>query len=221
MTSLSTAVLGFAAHGAGVWAKVAISIPDNIANPQATRYLGMLTWLTVQTNIICFARYALVLAAHALDSTSVTALTVQLFPLCFGLGFMLTLLYYGLDHFNPVNVQKRKEFSVHVAPHVELAAHLSHGTQLAIAVLDACTFTASGHSQPAVVPIVGGYIIFYMLLTLANHAATSAWQYPVIGDAQRAAGWVGVLLFFGVIMSLMMGAAHLGVSLVAGLSGWQ
>lgn len=221
MTSLSTAALGFAAHGAAVYAKMALEIPDRLGNPQATRYLGILTWLTVQTNIICWARFALVLAAHLCGSTSLVSLTVQLFPLSFGLAFMLTLLYYGLDYFNEENVRKRKQFSLQIAPHCELAAHLSHATALPVALLDACTLVAHSHPQPAVFQLVGGYILLYMVLTLANHAATKVWQYPIIADAQRAAGWAGVLAFFALIMSLMVAAAHLGVAVVASLDGWK
>ena len=56
-----------------------------------------------------------------------------MFPLSFGLGSMLTMLYYALDFFNPENVKKRKEFSKHVAPYCELAAHIEHGTALPVA----------------------------------------------------------------------------------------
>ena len=93
MTSLATAVLGFAAHGAAVIAKKTIEIPDHIGNPQATQYLGMFTYLTVQTNIICCTRFGMVLAARLLGSKYLVDLTVQLFPLSFGLGFVLTILY--------------------------------------------------------------------------------------------------------------------------------
>jgi len=147
-------------------------------------------------------------------------LTVRLFPLSFGLGFMLTLLYYGLDHSNADNVQKREQFR-HLCPHCGLGAHLAHGSALPLAVLDACSFAASGYPRPGVVLVVGGYILFYMVQTICNHLATSAWQYPIIADAQRAAGWAGVLLFFAAIALITLGAANLGVAMVAGLDGWK
>jgi hypothetical protein len=80
--------------------------------------------------------------------------------------------------------------------------------------MDALTLAASGHSRPGVVDLVGGYILFYMGLTLLNHAATRVWQYPIIADAQRAAGWPGVLLFFAAIAGLMISAGLLGVAIV-------
>ena len=92
MSSFLAATLGFTGHAAAVYSKKSIEIPDHIGSPQATKYLGMFTWLTVQTNIICCARFAAVLAANLLGSTYLAALTVRLFPLSFGLGAMLTLM---------------------------------------------------------------------------------------------------------------------------------
>ena len=216
MTSLLAATLGFTGHAVAVFAKVALEIPDRIGNPQATQYLGMFTWLTVQTNIICCARFAAVLAAYLLGSTSLAALTVRLFPLSFGLGAMLTIMYYSLDYFQEENVKKRKQ-NAKISPHCEAAAHLGHGSGLPLAVLDACTLVGSSSPRPAVTNLVGGYIVFYTVLTLANHAATKVWQYPIIAVVQRAAGWPAVLLFFAALAALMTGAAHVGVAM-AGLA---
>lgn len=214
MTTMPTALLGFTAHAAAVYAKIFLEIPDRISSPQATQYLGILTWLTVQTNLICCLRFAAVLVATFTASTYLMALTVRLFPLSFGLGSMLTVLYYSLDYFQEENVKKRKEYSKTIAPLCELAAHISHGPALPLALLDALNLVASGHTRPGVVDLVGGYILFYMTQTLVNHAATGAWQYPIIADAQRAAGWPGVLLFFAAIAGLMIGAGQLGVTIV-------
>ena len=211
---MPTALLGFTAHAAAVYAKIFLEIPDRISSPQATQYLGILTWLTVQTNLICCLRFAAVLVATFTASTYLMALTVRLFPLSFGLGSMLTVLYYSLDYFQEENVKKRKEYSKTIAPLCELAAHISHGPALPLALLDALNLVASGHTRPGVVDLVGGYILFYMTQTLVNHAATGAWQYPIIADAQRAAGWPGVLLFFAAIAGLMIGAGQLGVTIV-------
>ena len=209
MTTLPTAILGFAGHAAAVYAKIFLEIPDQISNPQVTQYLGILTWLTVQTNLICCLRFAAVLLAHIAASNALIEITVRLFPLSFGLGFMLTVLYYGLDYFQEDNVKKRKEYRRTTAPFCELAAHLTHAPALPLALIDALTLSAGGYARPGVVDLVGGYILFYMAQTLANHAATGAWQYPIIQDAQKAAGWPGVLLFFAVIAGLMVGAGQL------------
>ena len=214
MTSITTALLGVTAHAAAVLSKLLIGIPDQISNPKATQYLGLFTWLTVQTNVICCLRFAAVLVAHFTVSSALETLTVRLFPLSFGLGSMLTLLFYSLDYFQEENVQKRKKYSQTVAPYCELAAHIEHGSALPLALMDALTLGASRHSRPGVVDLVGGYILFYMGLTLFNHAATSVWQYPIIADAQRAAGWPGVLLFFAAIAGLMISAGLLGVAIV-------
>ena len=124
--------------------------------------------------------------------------------------------YYSLDYFQEANVKKRKQ-GAKIAPHCELAAHLQHGSALPLALLDACTLVADGHLSPSVTSLVGGYVIFYMALSLANHAATGAWQYPIIEAVQEAAGWPGVLSFFAALSGLMVGAAHVGVA-IAGLA---
>ena len=195
---------------------MALEIPDRLGNPQATQYLGMFTWLTVQTNIICCARFAAVLAAYFLGSASLAALTVRLFPLSFGLGAMLTVMYYSLDYFQEENVRKRKQ-NAKFAPHCELAAHLGHGSGLPLAVLDAITLVGNDHPRPGVTGLVMSYIAFYMVLTLVNHAATKVWQYPIIAVVQRAAGWPAVLVFFAAMAGLMTVAAHIGVA-IAGLA---
>eukprot|EP00593_Proboscia_inermis_P008217 CAMPEP_0171321154 /NCGR_PEP_ID=MMETSP0816-20121228/109904_1 /TAXON_ID=420281 /ORGANISM="Proboscia inermis, Strain CCAP1064/1" /LENGTH=71 /DNA_ID=CAMNT_0011818819 /DNA_START=12 /DNA_END=223 /DNA_ORIENTATION=- len=69
MTSVLVATLGFTSHAIAIYSTVALNIPDRISNPQATQYLGIFTWLTVQTNIICCARFATVIAAYLLGST--------------------------------------------------------------------------------------------------------------------------------------------------------
>ncbi len=120
----------------------------------------------------------------------------------------------GLDYFQEENVKKRKEYGKTIAPYCEVAAHLTHAPALPLALLDALTLSASGHARPGVVDLVGGYILFYMAQTLVNHVATQTWQYPIIADAQRAAGWPGVLLFFAAIAGLMIGAGLLGVVIV-------
>eukprot|EP01050_Picozoa_sp_SAG11_P034853 SAG11_NODE_12490_length_700_cov_5.668885_1_plen_210_part_10 len=152
-------------------------------------------------------------------STDLMALTVRIFPLSFSLGSMLTVLYYSLDYFQDENVKKRKECSKTIAPFCELSPHISHGHGLPLALLNALTLAASGHTRPCVVDLVGGYIVFYMTQTQVNHATTGAWQYPIIADTQRAAGWPGVLLFFAAIAGLMIGAAQLGVTIVASQNG--
>ena len=103
MTSIAVAALGFAAHTTALYSNQRLQCPP--MSPEVTRYLGMFTWLTVQTNIICCCRFAAVLAASFLESTTLATLMVQLFPLSFALGFTLSLLYYGLNHFNLENIQ--------------------------------------------------------------------------------------------------------------------
>lgn len=213
MTTMPTALLGFTAHAAAVYAKLFLDIPDRISSPQATQYLGILTWFTVQTNIICCLRFAAVLVATFAASTDLTALTVRLFPLSFSLGSVLTVLYYSLDYYQEENIKMRKQCSKTIAPLCELAAHISHGPALPLALLDALTLAASGYTQPGAVDVVGGYVVFYMTQTLINHAATGVWQYAIVADAQRAAGWPGVLLFFAAIAAITISAGRLGVAI--------
>jgi hypothetical protein len=117
-------------------------------------------------------------------------------------------MYYGLDHFNADNLQKRKRFAAMGFPNILLACHVEHGMSTPLALLNACTIAlpAASSVNEVVLPFMGWYI----LMTYANRAATGAWAYPIIGDVQRAAGWLGVAIFFGGLCGLFVAWAHLG-----------
>ena len=206
--SLFMGVLGAASHAFALYGYYTWQIPNKLCAPQATQYLGSLTWLTFQTNVLCMCYFAAAVFSHVFDSTALSSIVVHGFPLALTLGFALSIMYYGLDHFNPENVQKRKTYVPMGYHHVELACHVEHGMSTPIAVLNACTI-----ALPATVPVNGVVLPFmgwYIALSLVNRAATRAWAYPIIDDVQRAAGWPGVLLFFGSLAGLFVGFAHLG-----------
>ena len=69
--------------------------------PTRTALLGSLTFLTVQSNLICY--YYNFMRLLAPDGEVVRLL----YPLAFSLGVMLTLLYYSLDHF--VNAKQAED----------------------------------------------------------------------------------------------------------------
>ena len=202
-SSLPVALLGFAAHATALWVE-RLQIPGHLQT-EAVKYLGRLVWLTFQTNLLCACYYGIGVASHAFPALD--AYVVQLFPLAFCLGFALSLLYYGLDHFNPSNIKKRKYYSAKGYPHCEIASHLQHGSGTPMALLHAMTssFTTS---DPAVRVIA--FMLWYILMTLANKCATGHWQYPILNDAQRVGGVLGIATFFCVISSVCVGFSYLG-----------
>ena len=104
VTSLLVVTLGFVGHSVAILGN-RLQLPNHICAPEVTRYLGFFTWLTAQTNCICCAYYAVAVVSHVVDSASASAVVVQCFPLAYCLGFMLSILYYGLDYFNVDNIK--------------------------------------------------------------------------------------------------------------------
>mmetsp|Transcript_19203 Transcript_19203/g.32116 ORF Transcript_19203/g.32116 Transcript_19203/m.32116 type:complete len:229 (+) Transcript_19203:162-848(+) len=208
-------------HFFAVVSKKTLSASDVLVAPEATRFLGMFVWLTVQTNLICAGYYILSLVSYVLNSHILDAVLVRAFPLSFGLGFQLSILYYTLDHWNPENVKRRRTFSAKGFPHCELAAHIEHALATPVALLQACSLSLpAGIACPSGMDVlrhVGLYATFYLMLSIINRFATGRWQYPVLEDAQKATGVLGVAAFFCAIVAIGFTSSFLGIALLSAL----
>ena len=214
MVHLITASLGLAGHAIAVYGK-AMNIPDSVDNPEMTRYLGGLVWLTAQTNVLCTVYYAVAVASCLVVSETLTATVALAFPLAFALAFVLSLLYYGLDHFNPATVAARKKWSENGFPQIHVCNHLQHASATPLALLYAFTLRLPSNSpEPTVQPVLA-FLSWFICMSLANHTATGLWQYPIMQDAQDAAGWIGVILLFALISGLVVGSAFLGLWIIS------
>ena len=139
------------------------------------------------------------------------SVVVQLFPLAFALGSFLTVAYYGLDHFNPENVKRRAHFSVRGYPYIGISAHTQHGLALPLVVLHASRLQMEAKPEDSTILLtVGGYLAFYITYTFVNKAVSGAWVYPIIDDAQKAAGMAGVCIFVVCLCAVIAGCAYVG-----------
>ena len=72
-------------------------------------------FLTLQTNVLNFLYFSMATASYYAESAALDDAVVRFFPLSFASAALVTLLYYGLDHFNPTRIaviaeQKAKGF---------------------------------------------------------------------------------------------------------------
>ena len=213
MASLVPSLLGFAGHAVALYGK-AINVPDSLSHAVPTKYLGGAVWLTVQTNVVCFFYYAAATASCVVRSEALADLVAHLFPLAFALAFVLTILYYGLDHFNPESVRKRKLWSENGYPQIEMISHLEHASAAPLALLYAFSLRLpSGGAEPSVGPLLT-FLAWYVAMSIANRMATGEWLYPIVEDAHKAVGWLGVLLFFATISGLCLASGLLGLRII-------
>ena len=77
-----------------------ISLTDE-RNRSVCRYFGKFVFLTVQSNMLNTAYFAAASLSCYTDETALRDWTVRLFPLSFGLGAIITVLYYTLDYPHP------------------------------------------------------------------------------------------------------------------------
>ena len=190
---LPMAVLGACSHGLALYGYNRFQVPNKLCAPEATKFFGAWTWLTFQTNVLCMLYFAAATCAHFVESAALSSIVVDGFPLAFSLGFALSIMYYALDHFNEENVQKRKKYPKMGYHHVELACHLEHAMSTPVALLNAWSITLPGPSPTN--SVVLPYMAFYIGMTLVNRMLVRAWAYPIIDDAQRAAGARTALAF--------------------------
>lgn len=173
---------------------------------QVMRYFGRFVFLTVQTNFISVNYFALALAASVTGSPVLHSLTEQLFPLVFALGTLLTPLYYAGDHFNPTKKVRNKELKELGYRYIHLADHLEHASALPLALLETFVFPGTPPATGWSIMLTSAYIFFYLGITIVNRYLTGVWTYPLLGDAQDAAGYfgvAGVVLIVAAFLSLL------------------
>ena len=94
-TMFGAAILGFVGFNVAMFMHMCAP-PPHLWDPQGTKYLGKLWYLTYQTNLIgCIYFGASIVGGQFLQTW-----LYHLFPLMFTLGVFLTVSYYGLEHFN-------------------------------------------------------------------------------------------------------------------------
>ena len=202
----------FGCFAVALGSQMTIAVPARVVRPALTKYTGRLTFLTVQTNILCCLYFLGVLVTGwGLPAPAVEAVLVRTFPLCFSLGFFVTPAYYGLNHFNEQSIQIRRKFSEKY-PYVWLAAHLEHCFALpAVVAYARCLTPRVGPADTTV--FVGGYAAAYLAFTLALKRATGEWVYPVFNDVYARRGVPGVLLLLAVLCSLFVLFGFVGTAL--------
>jgi hypothetical protein len=152
---LMTSVVCCAGHAIALLTHRFLMPPPAIKEPERVALFGRLTYLTVQSNLFCCAFHALRLWRP--DSTLVT----RLHPLAFALGFALSILYYGLNHFNDKNQALVKKWVAKGWVWVPLGNHLEHALALPLAVLDSALLPRGAPSASDVVLLNGGYGLLY------------------------------------------------------------
>ena len=163
----------------------------NQVDPVPLSIFGHYTFLTTQTNLICTIYFA----CCCLKDLSPVFASIERegFALAFGLGQFLTIAYYALDHYNPESIKRRKYWSRHGYPHCGLNGHLVHFGSLPLSLLH-MILIRPGPSFNGILFIVL-YMTFFVSLSVYNRLRTGKWQYPILEDVQRSAGFVGCLLF--------------------------
>ena len=101
-------------------------------------------------------------------------------------------------------------------PYIHYDSHLEHGLALPMVVLHACTMTTSKQGPPTNTDLliyVGGYVLFYLLLTNLNHYATGEWVYPICEDITREFGAMPRRLFFAILLTIILCIGKLGLAI--------
>jgi len=204
LAPLAVALACFAMAATGVVTNLTISASPTDFAPQVTRYLGRFVFLTVQSNWILSAYFLVVLLAIAARRPSAASPWLcRGFPLVFALGAFLTTAYYALDHFNPAQVQARRDL-VGRYPYIEWSAHGEHALALPSVVLFAL-FVRVERAPPSsadVLRAVGCYMAFYLAVTHANKTATGEWQYPILADLTARGGAALRNVFFSALVGV-------------------
>ena len=160
--------------------------PPHLKAPQRTLLLSHFTYLTMQSNCICFAFHMMCVLVP--DSVWV----VRLHPLAFTLGFMLSPLYYGLDHFQRAKAAADREWIGKGYRWIPLGNHLEHGMALPLALLDALVSVRATPDAADIVIFCGGYgTAYFVFVILLNKRLSGWWVYPVFEDLEHRFGAIG------------------------------
>ena len=195
--------LGF---GLSFLAHLCLTVPPSLKCPAATKILGRYTYLTVQSNVLCFCYHALRLVAPQ------SFVAVHGYPLAFALGFTLTVLYYGLNYFMAARVADDKLWKSKGYEWLPLACHLEHGMALPLALLDALYGGHAGTTTSAdVVVWISAYVAAYLSFTWFNKSVGGVWVYPIF-DAFEAklGGSMGFWMLGGPVALAYVGVGFLG-----------
>ena len=121
-----------------------------------------------------------------------------------GLGTFLTIAYYALDHYNPESIKRRKYWTRHGYPYCGLNGHLVHFGALPLSILHMISIRPGPSFDD--LWYIALYMTFFVCFSVYNRLATGKWQYPILMDVQRSAGFVGCLLFifFLYVLSLLL-----------------
>ena len=162
-----------------ILAHVFLVPPPHMKRPEPM-LLGSLTFLTVQSNLICY--YYSFMRLLAPDGEVVRLL----YPLAFSLGVMLTVLYYSLDHFVNAKQAEDRLWIKKGWTWIPIANHLEHAPALPLALLDAFGAAHGATTDAEIYVVCGGYIGFYLVVTLLQKRIHGAWVYPVYDEAVAA-----------------------------------
>ncbi len=89
-----------------------LSPPPSVFAPLVSMYFGRSIFLTYQANHLLWFYYLLFLYNYLTDSQIAKKMVINLYPLCFSLGFFVTFGYYLLDYSNPENILIRDKLSI-------------------------------------------------------------------------------------------------------------
>lgn len=123
--------------GLATWSHYYLMPPPRLKAPIQTKLAGSLTYLTVQSNLICTIYHSIRFFSPE------SSVAMHAFPLAFALGFNLTPLYYGLNHFVAEKRRIDSEWLAKGWKWMPLGNHLEHGLALPLALFDAL---AGGHA---------------------------------------------------------------------------
>ena len=177
--------------------------------PTRTALLGSLTFLTVQSNLICY--YYSFMRLLAPDGEIVRLL----YPLAFSLGVILTPLYYGLNHFVAEKIRLDGVWIKKGWVWIPLANHLEHAHALPLMLLDAAGSAHAATTDAEVYVVCGGYIGLYLCITLLQKHIHGCWVYPVYDVAERKFGPAGFWLIAAPVVSISLGLGFVARSVGA------
>jgi hypothetical protein len=208
----------FALYVVQLFVGVPFMPPISLSRPICTKYTGKLSFLTYQSNIIGCVYFGTNFL-HKAGIVNANLFLVHGFPLAFALSVFLTLAYYGLDHFNSAQVERRKEFEEKGWPHFTTAAHLEHCFALPVAVFYTLTLAddiaedirQDGVSDLRYVAFFSSYYLIFMLLI---KMATGEFVYNIYDEINAKHGLLGMFLFSVVLVALTIVLGYAGVCMV-------
>ena len=189
-----------------------LMVPPALKNPERIQLWGRFTFLTVQSNLICYLFHS----ARFIAPTH--PWITRLHPLTFALGVSLTSLYYGLDHFQPEKHELDKKWIKRGYKFIPLANHLEHGHALPLALLDAiCLPRAVPETSDVIFFPVAYFTFYFFFVALAGKHLKGQWVYPIFDELEAGIGPIGPYLLGGVVCAVYVGLAFLDQAFAGGV----